>query len=122
MKLLIKHDIIKIVINEKIYFFKPDEHLTIFDACLKRKAKNILEFIINNHPEILGSFRSPKLPGDLATREILGSFRSPKLPGDLATREIIPQDIDYSLIERQDIQKYNFIKMLINRNLTDIPD
>jgi len=36
--------------------------------------------------------------------------------------KIIPNNIHKSLIKQKDVQKYNFIKMLINRNLIDIPD
>lgn len=90
LELLTEHDIIKIIANQKLNFMdygtKQIFNLVIFDTCLKHKSKNIIEFLIDNHPEI------------------------------------IPEDIDESLIKQKDIRKYNFIKMLINRNLIDVPD
>jgi hypothetical protein len=86
LKLLIQYDTIQLVANQTIYFYTINEELLIWNACLKMRAKNILEFIVNHCPEI------------------------------------IPNDIDTSSIEQKDIQKYNFIKMLINRNLIDIPN
>jgi ankyrin repeat protein len=88
LSLLIEYGIIQIqmITNQEIYFEDTNKYMLIWDACLEKKKKNILEFIINHYPEI------------------------------------IPNDINTSLIEQQYIQKYNFIKMLINRNLIDVPD
>lgn len=73
MELLIQYNIINVDNNESIFY-----------QCLKRKAKNILEFIINNYPEIIHTI----------------TISSTK----------------------KNIRIYRFIKMLINRNIIDIPD
>jgi hypothetical protein len=86
LSLLIQYDIVQITINQKIFFREINKYMTIWNICLKKKKKNMLEFIMNNHPEI------------------------------------IPKIINKSYIKRKDIQKYNFVKMLINRNLIDIPN
>jgi hypothetical protein len=80
---LIQHDILKITSNEMLYYPRYNESMSISDACLRFKAKKILEFLINNH------------------------------------REIIPNKL---LVKTNHIEKYNFIKMLIDKNLLDIPD
>jgi ankyrin repeat protein len=82
LKLLIQHDIIN-VIDEQYYdiFWQKK---SAWKTCIENKAKNILEFIIENYPEII--------------------------------------QYDNIHIREEDINKYNFIKMLINRNLIDIAD
>jgi ankyrin repeat protein len=86
LRLLIQYNIEKLTIEQHIRFDFDYDGGSIWDICLKYKAKNILEFIINHYPKI------------------------------------IPKDFDKLSIKQKDIQKYNFIKMLINKNLIDVPD
>jgi len=85
LRLLIQFNLEELTVDENIRL-KSDYEETIWDACLEYKAKNIIEFIINNYSEI------------------------------------IPENINEFPIKQQDIQTYNFIKMLINRNFIDVPD
>jgi hypothetical protein len=55
LALLIRYDIIKIIPNQQIYLYATNEFLSIMDACLRFKAKKILEFFIHNYSEIIPS-------------------------------------------------------------------
>jgi len=83
LKLLLQYDAVKMIPDD--IFLYNDEHgyVSIYKKCILVKAVNVLEFIINNYPEI------------------------------------IP---DNTFIKDKDIKKYNFIKMLINKNIIDIAD
>jgi len=90
LKLLIQYDIIELIPDEKFYFYKintlvnDEMKISIWNACIYIKAKNIMEFIINYYPEIIAN--------------------------------------DDTNVKKEDINKYNFIRILINRNLIDVPD
>jgi ankyrin repeat protein len=84
--LLINHGIVEIIPHDDLYIERIYDYATIWNACMELRTKNILEFIIDNYPDV------------------------------------IPNNINKSLVNRKDKKKYNFIKMLINRNFIDIPD
>jgi len=50
--LLVQHNIVKIIIDQKFYLVEINEWISLFDVCLRNKAKKILQFIIDNYPEI----------------------------------------------------------------------
>jgi len=83
--LLIKYDIIN-TFTDQIIHVADNEVVLLFSICFALRKNEMLEFIIDNCPEIT------------------------------------PRALDHSFIEQKDIKKYNFIKMLINRNLLDIVD
>jgi hypothetical protein len=84
LALLVQRGIVKLLPNKTFYF--DIELITIWDFCIKWQRKNVLEYIINNHPQM------------------------------------IPDVILKLLLEQKSLDKYNFIKMLIDRNIIDIPD
>jgi len=84
--MLIEYNMIRITADKVIYFHIDDSFFSIFDVSLRTKKKNVLEFLLNNYPQI------------------------------------VPNDIDRTLIKEEDITTYNFIKMLVNRNLIDLQD
>jgi len=76
LKLLIQFDIIDII-NDECYE-------SPWKICLRHKALNMIEFIIDNYPEMIHD--------------------------------------NETHIRQEDIDKYNFIKMLVDRNLIDVAD